>query len=322
MPTVTERRETFPCFGGECTVIVSGAGAEAAAGVSVARRKLLEWHSQFSRFQPDSELSRLNADRRRSVPVTALMRRVVAAAIQAAEDTGGLVDATLLDQIEQAGYRSHLDGASVPLATALALAPARAPAAAHPSGRWRDLEADRLAGVVIRPPGLKIDPGGIAKGVLADELASLLADDDAFALDCAGDIRLGGTAGIARTVEVACPFDRGTLHSFELASGGVATSGIGRRSWLDSRGQSAHHLLDPATGCPAFTGIVQVTALAPTATRAEVLSKAALLSGPEHADRWLTHGGVVVLDDGSYRVTDGQLATPPCHRAPAPARAR
>jgi thiamine biosynthesis lipoprotein len=46
---------------------------------------------------------------------------------------------------------------------------------------------------------------------------------------------------------------------------------------------------------------VQVTALAPTAVEAEALAKAALLSGPDGADAWLPHGGVVVGADGTHR---------------------
>jgi thiamine biosynthesis lipoprotein len=72
----------------------------------------------------------------------------------------------------------------------------------------------------------------------------------------------------------------------------------------ESRGglDAAHHLLDPATGRPAFTGLVQVTALAATATQAEVRAKAALLSGPSHAADWLPDGGVVIGDDGDITV--------------------
>ncbi len=82
----------------------------------------------------------------------------------------------------------------------------------------------------------------------------------------------------------------------------MATSGIGRRSWLGPDRRPAHHLLDPATGAPAFTGVVQATALAPTAVEAEWRAKAAVLSGPERAGDWLAHGGVVVLDDRSHLV--------------------
>jgi thiamine biosynthesis lipoprotein len=105
-------------------------------------------------------------------------------------------------------------------------------------------------------------------------------------------------------VHVASPFEHAVLHTFALRSGGAATSGIGKRSWIDPDGHVSHHLLDPGTGRPAFTGIVQVTALAPTATQAEILSKAALLRGPAQAGEVLVHGGVFVLDDGDYVVLD------------------
>jgi FAD:protein FMN transferase len=299
---VSECRETFPCFGSECTVIVDGAGAE--DGVALAKRRLLEWHGQFSRFETDSELSRLNADPRTTVPVSPLMRRLLEAVVEAARSTGGLVDATLVGEIERAGYESHFDGDSVPLASALRLAPPRVPGGPSPTARWREIEVDRRTGTVTRPPGVEIDSGGLAKGVFADELSALLADYDQFAVDCAGDIRLGGRAGTPRDVHVAGPFDGATLHTFAVARGAVATSGIGKRSWIDGDGRPAHHLLDPATGRPAFTGIVQVTALAPTATRAEMLTKSTILAGPAEVRERLVHGGVVVLDDGSHGVVE------------------
>jgi thiamine biosynthesis lipoprotein len=299
-PPRVERSETFACFGAECTVIISGPGAESA--VEQAKRRLLAWHRQFSRFEPASELSLLNADPRPAVPVSPLMRRVLEAALAAARHTGGLVDATLGRQIECAGYDRHLAGEGLGLARLLALAPRRAQARPHPDPVWRRIVVDRRTGTISRPPGTRIDPGGIAKGVFADELGSRLGHFDAFAVDCAGDIRLGGRAAQSRDVHVASPFDDSTLHTFRLSDAAIATSGIGKRSWLTAAGRPAHHLLDPGTGAPAFTGIVQATALAPTATEAEMLSKAAVLSGPRAARRWLTHGGVIVFDDGRYDV--------------------
>jgi FAD:protein FMN transferase len=166
------------------------------------------------------------------------------------------------------------------------------------------VRTDRRTSSGTRPPGVRIDPGGIAKGVFADELAAALAHHEAFVVECAGDLRLGGRVAPVREVHVASPFDDGIVHTFRLRSGGVATSGIGKRSWIGPDGAVAHHLLDPRTGRPAFTGIVQVTALAPTAMAAEALSKAALLAGPVEADRLLVHGGAIVFDDGNYLVLD------------------
>jgi thiamine biosynthesis lipoprotein len=155
---------------------------------------------------------------------------------------------------------------------------------------------------VRRPPGLRIDGGGLVKGLLADRLAEALTGHASFGIDCAGDLRIGGAAGLSRTVHVESPFDGERLHSFELQDAGIATSGIGRRSWIDAAGRPAQHLLDPATRRPAFTGIVQVTAIAPTAFAAELRAKTALLSGPDTAPAWLPDGGVIVADDGSHTI--------------------
>jgi thiamine biosynthesis lipoprotein len=161
-----------------------------------------------------------------------------------------------------------------------------------------------VAVTVTRPPGVRIDPGGIAKGVFADELAASLSGHDAAVVDCGGDLRLGGRRAPVREVHVASSFEDAVLHTFKLRAGGVATGATGKRSWLGPGGSVAHHLLDPATGRPAFTGIVQVTALPPSAVEAETLSKAALLAGPARAESLLVHGGLIVYDDGNLVALD------------------
>jgi FAD:protein FMN transferase len=294
-----ETVQRFACFGGACEVRVSGAAGDAAAR---ARERLHELHERFTRFAPGSELSRLNSDAREEVPVGATMAALADAIVAAARRTGGVVDGTLAREIEAAGYR-RAPARPLPLALALRLAPPRQPAGPCPDADRRTLVVDRERGTVRRPPAVAIDGGGLAKGLFADLVAGDLAGYDGVVVNCAGDLRLAGAQ--PRPVRVASPFGEEILHTFRLRSCGVATSGIGRRSWLGANGRPAHHLLDPATGEPAFTGVVQVTALAPTALEAEVLAKAALLSGPRGAAGWLPHGGVIVLDDGSHRVLDG-----------------
>jgi thiamine biosynthesis lipoprotein len=309
MPTLLEATDSFPCFGGTCGAFVIGDGrlGQPEDAVAHVRRRLTGWHSRFSRFEPDSELSALNADPRTTVPVSATMLRFAAAVVQAASETGGLVDATLLEPLEEAGYRTDL-GAPVPLELALHLVRTRRPARPRAESSWSTISVDRAGQTVTRPVGVRLDSGGLAKGLFADILAGELRRHASFAIDCAGDLRIGGAKAIPRAVRVASPFGERVLHEFELSDAGVATSGIGRRSWLDDRGVPAHHLLDPATGRPAFTGVVQATALAPTALGAEILAKAAVLSGAESARSWLVHGGVLVYDDGEFEIVDSTLA--------------
>ena len=110
VPRRPEHRHTFACFGGQCTVIVADAArpADAAAAAAMARRALLTWHERFSRFTESSELSRLNRDPAATVAVSPLMRRVIETGLTAARDTDGLVDITLADEIELAGYDEPL----------------------------------------------------------------------------------------------------------------------------------------------------------------------------------------------------------------------
>jgi thiamine biosynthesis lipoprotein len=297
---MSEARIAFPCFGSHVSVSLT---REPGADHTLARiRSVLEgWHDRFTRFDPDSELSRLNANPARRMPASDVFCRFAAAAVDAAAMTGGLVDPTLVDEIELAGYRSDLSGAPG-AGTDLSTVAPRRPARPHPDARWRHVKVDVQTRTVTRPPGVKLDSGGIVKGLLADMLGSEVAGYDAFAIDCGGDIRIGGRGGRRRTVRVDDPLGRDILHEFRMTGGGVATSGIARRSWLDHDGRVAHHLLDPSTGRPAFTGIIQATALAPTALEAETLAKAAVLGGVEGAAEWLRYGGVLVFDDGDYQV--------------------
>jgi len=298
-----EVSETFECFGSSCTVSVIGGGAEGSArdAVQAARRALNKWHRQFSRFLPASELCAVNRDPAPEVRVSPLMARLADAVVKAGSLTDGLVDATQLEEIERAGYAHDL-ASPLPLPLALKMAPARTPASPRPEPLWLLIAVNLHANRIRRPPGVKLDSGGIAKGLFADVLAERLSDHASFAVNCGGDLTIGGAERRVRPVHVQSPFDGRVLHTFALTHGGVGTSGIGRRSWLDLRGRPAHHLLDPSTGRPAFTGVVQATALAPSASMAEIRAKAAVLAGRRGARRWLPDGGVIVLDDRSYQV--------------------
>jgi thiamine biosynthesis lipoprotein len=302
-----EASRSFACFGGTATVHVRGAStADGERSAERARSYLLDAHHRLSRFIADSELARLNRDPRRVVPATPLMRRLAAAVVTAGERSGGLVDATLLGSLERAGYRHSLDDRpSLPLSESLAGREERAAGKPHPSRHWSSICVDDDAGTITRPPRVRIDSGGIAKGLLADLVATTLREQRTYAVDCCGDISIGGSAGLQRTVLVDDPFGGEPIHELTLREGAVATSGIGRRCWIGEDGRVAHHILDPHSGRPAFTGIVQVSALAPSALLAEVYAKAALLSGPDRAAEWLPHGGVFVLDNGGAVVVAG-----------------
>jgi thiamine biosynthesis lipoprotein len=204
------------------------------------------------------------------------------------------------------------------LAGALAAAPARATASARGDARWRAVRIDNAAGTISRPPGLRLDTGGTTKGMAADAAARVLRDAARLVVDCGGDLHVRGRWDIA----VEHPATGAPAATLTVASGGVATSGLGRRLWPGPDGRPAHHLIDPATGTPAWTGLQSVTARGASTLEAETRAKTALLSGPAGARGLLARrGGVLIHDDGTVeRVVARRVLRP--HAAVAAAQAQ
>ena len=308
---------TFDAMGCEVRLIIGAPKPglrSPVAAAEQARRFVERFDRTLSRFRPDSELCALNADPRSVVPVSDLLRRAVHAGLWAAEQTDGLVDPTLIREIEAAGYeRSRAGVAPAALGDALALAPARRPARPNPARRWHEIDVDDGQGVIRRPPGVAFDTGGSGKGLAADMIARSLAGYSRVVVDCGGDVRIGGFAAQALPFEVQIehPLTGARAHSLRMGAGGIATSGLNVRVWRRDDGAYAHHLLDPATGEPAWTGVVGATALGQTALEAETMSKAALLSGVEVARRLLARrGGLIVHEDGEVELIGPLPARP------------
>jgi thiamine biosynthesis lipoprotein len=304
----------FASMGTRVRVLAADPGRLPGARAEIARLAAV-----LTRFDPASELCSLNADPRTVVPASADLRAAVRVALAGAALTRGLADPTLLGALERAGYDRSLTGRPrASLAAALAVAPPRRAAAPDPSARWREVTVDDRAGTIARPPGLRLDLGASAKGFIADRAAALLAGAGPCAVDCGGDLRVRGL----HRVQVRDPHDGGLAAVLELRDGAIATSGVDARLWEPA----GHHVLDPASGTPAWTGVVTATALAPSAAEAEARATAALLSGPLRGLEPLRrHGGVIVRDDGAVlrvgsaarrRVRSSELLRSPANRRP------
>jgi FAD:protein FMN transferase len=298
---------TFRSMGSEIRLLIGRPllpnAAAPAKRAQVEHEFMLDFAQRLSRFDPGSELTALNHDPRAEVPASPLLRAAVRAGLWAAERSGGLVDPTLVRELERAGYRSSRDGTEpASLSEALAGAPARQSASPDPRARWKQVIVDDETGIITRPPGVMLDTGGTGKGLCADAVARRLSAYTRFVVDCGGDITVGGVGAQLDPYDIAVehPLTLSSIGTLRVARGGVATSGLNVRIWRDGRGGFAHHLLDPCTGAPVWSGLVGATALAPGALEAETLTKMALLLGPDGARQVLAeHGGVIVYDDGT-----------------------
>jgi thiamine biosynthesis lipoprotein len=272
-----------------------------------------EVDARLSRFREESELSVLNRSAGHWFAASPLLFSAVTVAVQSAEASSGRFDPTLLRHIQALGY--DRDFAEI---AQREVGPVRYEHGMPPISleSWRDIQLDPAGRRICLPEHVRLDLGGIAKGWAADVALHRFCLPFLGALiNVGGDLRACGgpspgeswSVGIrdprrelAETSEMAPPSYVATLT---FSRGGLATSGAVRRWWL-REGKRQHHLLDPWTGRPALLWIdngdtlvggedgsrdaallATATALAPTAARAEVAAKVALLRGYPEALR-------------------------------------
>lgn len=289
-------------------VLVGGELTDALGAFALAETLANQWERTFSRFRPDSELSRMNAAAGHPVVTSVELFSCVSAAANASRQTAGLFDPTILPALLAIGYdRTFAD---------IAGAPADPPAPV-PAPGLTGIQLDPATRTITVQPDVRIDLGGIAKGMYADVLATRLSGWPGGAISAGGDLRVWGISpsGNAWQVGVEDPSrpDR-DVAVLGLSDGSVATSGISRRSWRRGR-QSVHHLIDPRTGTPARTGIQTVTVTSPTAMQAEVAATALYVGGEAGTTLArilpLISNAIIVRETGEIREITGNLEERP-----------
>ena len=296
-PAVAEAEHVVEVMGTRAHVIVVAPTLELAhlLGTSAVAR-LVGLERTWSRFLPDSELSRLNRHAGGAVPVSRDVMGLVQRAVEAWHRTDGRYDPTVLPALIAAGYDRDFREMT------------KAPAVAGPSRQAPSPGCDGIrfdAHTITLPDGTAIDPGGIGKGLAADWVTEQVMTGGATGacINVGGDLRVAGLGPADRPWSVAIdhPLEPGRIIGHvELHDEALVSSWRTRRSW-GLPGNERHHLIDPATGSPAWTGLAGITVVAADAWWAEALATALFLAGPDGAPALAQHHGVgalLVCDDG------------------------
>ncbi|RJT85749.1 FAD:protein FMN transferase [Cryobacterium melibiosiphilum] len=287
-------------MGGGATITLVGASAGLLDDCfDLADRCEQRW----SRFQPTSDISRLNWAEGRPVEVDPLTVGLLESMRHAARLTLGAYDPTLLPLLLEAGYTtSAVDPTRV----------TRLPASARAPGNLAAIEI--RDGVIRMPVGMTLDPGGVGKGLTADLICELALASGAWGVmaEIGGDIAVAGTApdGTAWRLGVENPFDL-SAHSavVRLQQGALATSSQRKKRFGTEPGHAGerHHLLDPAGLRSAVTPIQTVSVIASSGARAEALTKPGFLRDPRDYLAWLpTVGaaGLMIDDTGALMASE------------------
>lgn len=297
----------FPAMGSHAHLVLLGSPVDAAwAAAEIARLE-----RRWSRFLPCSDVARANrAAGRGAVAVAPETVELVEEACAWWHRTDGWFDPTVLRALEALGYDAPFaDMQRRPVARpVIHSAPPGRPELRIPAvGRARmsgpapgcgGILTDRAAGIVVLPPGVGLDLGGIGKGAAADRVVAGLRARGVLAacVSLGGDVRAYGPGnapgGRGWAIPVEHPDDETRiLFTYRVDDGAIVTSTDRFRRWMHA-GRTHHHLVDPRTGQPADTGLRAVIVADRSCARAEVLAKAAFVAGPDRGAALLARFGV------------------------------
>lgn len=221
--------------------------------LSAVRERCMYFESIFSRFIPESDISRINACSGKPVNVSAETADIINKSKTFFELTDGRFDITVNGPVSGKCPEIYVSGRTVSV-----------------------------------PDGVSLDLGGIAKGYIADDIRHLL---ESSGVSCAS-INLGGnivvfgkrpdkdrwTVGIQRPFATVGEY----VAAVDISEGSCVTSGIYER-FSSEDASSSHHIIDPFTGKSAATDVISATVVAPSSTEADAFSTACLCAGSKKA---------------------------------------
>jgi thiamine biosynthesis lipoprotein len=292
------QRESWRALGTSVHVLVSGGDMTAAS--AAVRTVLAEVDQAYSRFRPDSELSRISADGGRWRTISALLADAIAAALRAAEITDGRVDPTVGRAMRAVGYdadfeqvRNRTDPISIRL---------------EPIPGWQTIKFDHRSRTLGLPKGVEIDLGSTGKALASDMAASAAHSASGRGgvlvslggdIATAGDPPAGGWRILVSEDSETPPDADGEVIA--LHDGAIATSGTTVRAW--KRGEIAfHHLIDPQTGVSVYSPWRTASVIAASCVDANTAATAAIIFGAS-APEWLAGFGLAARLVG----TDGDV---------------
>ncbi len=130
----------------------------------LARVWFLEWERIFSRFLPESELTRLNQQAGSWTEVSRPMWEVLSTALKGARETGGVVTPVVLPQLVSAGYDRSFEQLPKGCMQDKRLEDVEIRSTLPDVEAWQQVQLDAEMHKVFTPPGFHLDLGGYAKG--------------------------------------------------------------------------------------------------------------------------------------------------------------
>jgi len=264
--------------------------------VALKRRidaRLAAINAVMSTYDPDSELSRLNANASTDwISVSDSLHAVLAAARAIGRESGGTFDVTVGPLVNLWGFGpEERDG--VPGDDEIDIAMRRV-----------GLDKFELRGVPKslrkRRGDITIDLSGIAKGYAVDEIAGMLEaqGETDYLVEIGGELRANGQnrTGNPWRIGIENPLSgiRDIGRAVPLTNTGMASSGT-YRNFFDVDGVRYSHMIDPKSGWPVRDSLAGVTVIHRSAMIADAWATALMTLGLERAQKIAAAKNVAAL---------------------------
>lgn len=294
----------FQAFDTPCVIDVR------AGSVSVEEERTLlsgiqadcvDFEHAFSRFNSGSELYALNHAGGLWTPISAHLYNLISAALFYCEETDGLFDITMGSVCKLWNFRAQ----TVPSQTSID------EALKHVN--WHNIETrqnddgkhESKFEARIKDPEATIDLGGIAKGYIADAIASKLRNAGVASalINLGGNVMCVGAkpdgspwrVGIRRPVPSNGKIETEALAAIPVIDKSVVTSGTYERAFIKGT-DYYHHILDPKTGQPAETDVISATVVSDKSLDGDGYTTALIAMGSERALAFAQeHAGIDVV---------------------------
>ena len=303
-----EAREVIQVIAMDTAMIFTAYGEKSTHADYMVEDEIRRLDALLSRTDEDSVIWQLNHADGLGITVGEEVCGLIETAEAYTQATGGAFDITIAPVVSAWGFTT--DSYQVPDGAELA------ELLTHVGPEHITTAGDAAA----LAPGTQIDLGAIAKGYASDRVAAIFRENNVprGKAELGGNILVmgdkpDGTPWRVGVQDPAKPNEEAYAAILALEDAFIVTSGSYQR-YFEQDGKRYHHIIDPATGYPADSGLTSVTVVADSSegngTMCDALSTALFVMGVEKAlDFWRSGAYdfqlVLVTEDGRVVVTDG-----------------
>ena len=263
-------------------------GEEAQNALDESKQLIRNLEARWSVTDENSEIYRANHSKGQTVQLSVETAKLLAFALQMAQETEGALDPTIYPVLTAWGFTTGSKQVPEPAQIAELL-------------QSVDYKKIQLSGASLTvPAGMKLDLGAVGKGYAADLVTEQLKADgiESAMISLGGNIQAIGSRpdGSDWKIGIRNPAGNGNLGVLEISDAAVVTSGKYENYFEDENDNVYWHILDPSTGYPADQGLQAITIISPEGKLSDALSTALFVMGPERAATyWRENGGFEML---------------------------